>query len=193
MKISKPAIIFLIALIALLAVYINLTFRVSNNQIALPLNNDEKIAPTTTDSNNSGIKEVKKAPEPKFIPESWKIYKNADWGIAFAYPSNWTMDIGFESEGRLGLLMEGDGYAFAVNTGDRELSNIDWTHPQYFIGDKEAQTWQADRSDGVNGYRIVLRVQLPGRPMPFIFGALTPDKSKEISDKILATINFSNK
>lgn len=131
--------------------------------------------------------------QPKHIPEGWNAYVNNEWGIALAYPTDWEFNESKET-GLVSLkyrcvpqnqsrICDYD-IRFSNGTGGG-LPELTWTHPEYTIGGIVApKTWQSDRPGWGDGYVQIIVVN------GFQFWIYTPDKTKEISDRILSTVTF---
>jgi hypothetical protein len=142
-------------------------------------------------SNNLTENEIDSTLSPAFVPEGWKTYVSDKWRgqrepnqIAFSYPSNWTLQEKREEEsGEITeVVLQGDGYRIKIDRRGRGMGS-----PYNYITDINgygARTWQAGYNEG---YILNLGVV----EADFIFSIIIPDKTKELSDKILSTIKFS--
>jgi hypothetical protein len=132
----------------------------------------------------------------RHIPTDWNSYTNEEWGITLAYPEDWELNENIKT----GLVRLKSGcdldspqkicdydISFSNRTG-RGLPSLTWTHPEYVIGGVVAEkTWQADRPGEKDGYLQIIVVN------DFLFEIYTPDKTKELSDRILSTVTFKEK
>lgn len=118
--------------------------------------------------------------QPLFVPEGWKTYSNNQWGIALAYPALWRLVTTPYT-----ISMRGDDYDIHVGIAGTGLPDEAWTHPEYFIDGETANTWQAGSRKTGDGYQLIIVAR------GFQFWIFTPDKSKEVSDQILSTVNLA--
>lgn len=162
--------------------------------------NSSQFATTTTDSViTTDNDRTTGAPEPVHTPEGWKVYQNSDWGIAFAYPSDWELKEGYhpdKPEILYNLTLEHGckretgricAYDISISQGSRGLGYVERIEPPYVIDGEVSKTWQGARREPFNdGYEQVISV----RESEFVFHIYTPDKTKELSDKILSTVTL---
>lgn len=121
--------------------------------------------------------------QPKNVPDSWEAYTTREireGGIAFAYPAGWDLVEGFPRNVQT-VNLKGDGYEISIGRSGGGLPSKEWTHPYYMVDEHEAKTWQAERGDG---YELIIVVE------GYQFWIYTPDKTKDVSDEFLTTVNF---
>ena len=98
--------------------------------------------------------------EPMHVPEGWEVYSNDEWGMAFAYPTEFALrevSSPINSEYTQNILLESDKYNLLIGKGDRGLAAGSKVAPSKYSIDKLlVQTWERE----VNGkYEDTIRIE----------------------------------
>lgn len=150
---------------------------------------------TAQDSEENNISEF----TPLHVPTGWKTYVSSDeWQnenrIALAYPSDWEVEeqrvTVFEGQPREyvrldRVVLSGDGYEVQIHQKGGAASP-DWSSKE--VGGYNARTWvfETGAENGLE-YGTTLGIMDTG----FIITVWTSDKTMQIFDQIVSTIEFN--
>jgi len=142
---------------------------------------------------------------PNNTPEGWKNYSNTEWGIAFAYPTNWSiLEAGGNQSIRanpekgeklsqdqlVGIILEGENYTLSLSRKGRGIGpeGVVYTHPEYIVNGSTARTWEnIDK-----GLFLVVSTDSGCNNISF-FVENKNSTSKEVINKILNSVKCKQK
>lgn len=150
---------------------------------------------------------VKTAPERKVegqvIPseDGWSLYTSNEWGLTFSYPSSWKLteqngsifvkNDKVISGGRLETVrVAGDGYGLNFSKFGKGIpTGVDTTSSTYQLSGRTVWVFQ-DREDP--GYTAFIKFPVCSSGDGFGFVITSPTSSKEVTNKIIASIKCSD-
>lgn len=191
---NKKNITFILIVLVIAGLYYFLFYK--NNTRSLiynsPQNKEEQQVSTTTPL------------EPLNIPNDWKTYSNSEWGIAFAYPKEWSIEeiklTEYEkarsfSKDPVGIITK-----VILNSADYEVqisrkNPADFTEYPYvkselLIDDHKANSYLRDE---VKGYLQFISLDDGSKNSPYLFQIGSKTNYKKVISDFLNTIRLVNR